>query len=313
VLVGGLGGQGPYGGWYSDWLTRFQTYLNSTAHVPAANVAVLAGNNATWAAVTDAFKKLGAHAKAGDQLIVFLVGHGENTGLAPHLTLPGPDPTPDQMGALLDAFPAKDQIILNFSASSGDFLKRLSAPGRVNISATSPTEIEEPIFAEFFLRGLESKRADADHNGTITMLEAYNWAAEQTAFWIARWEETGKSVVSDDGKTATPTVWKASGRETIEIFEKLYGSAANRKLDPSSDRKAADAEVPLTPPGGQITPDWVDRRVLDEHAMLEDSGQGLGVSVVTNTGLQAILGQNPGDPGYLAGRTVLGTPRPLQP
>ena len=313
ILVGGLGGDGPYGSWYSDWLTRFQTYLSSTARVPSANIELLAGKNATFAAVTDAFKKLASKAQPQDQLILFIVGHGEITAPAPRLTLPGPDPTPTQFAALLNAFPAKNQVVLNFSASSGDFLKGLAAPGRVNITATSPTETEEPIYAEFFLRGLESKRADADHNGTVTLLEAYNWAAGQTAFWIARWEETGKGTSADPTQPPGPTMWKASGRETIEIFEKLYGTAPTRKLDPSSDRKAVDAEVPLTPPGGKIDDNWYNRRVVDEHAQLEDLGQGLGVSVITNKGLQLILGQKPGDPGYVAAHTVLGVAAPLSP
>ena len=313
ILVGGLGGDGPYGGWYSDWLTRFQNYLVSQAHLPSANIELLAGKNATLDAMTAAFKRFAPQAKPEDQFILFLVGHGETTGPAPRLTLAGPDPTPAVVGALLNSFPAKNQVILNFSASSGDFLKGLSAPGRVNITATSPSEVEEPVFAEFFLRGLESKRADADHNGSVTLLEAFNWAASQTAWWIARWEQTGKGTSPDPTQPPGPTVWKASGRETIEVFEKLYGTSPSRKLDPASDRKAVDAEVPLTPPGGKIDENWFTRRVVDEHALLEDSGQGIGVSVITNKGLQPILGQNPGDPGYLAAHTVLGVSAPVTP
>jgi len=302
VLVGGLGGQDPYGKWYADWLARFQTYLTQSARVPAANVALLSGKDATFEAITAAFGKLAARAGPQDQLVLFIVGHGEINGTAPTLSLAGPDPTARQLGALLNAFPAKNQVILNFSASSGDFLKVLSAPGRVNLTATSPTELEEPVFPEFFLRGLESKRAGAGKNGPITMLEAYNWAAQQTALWIGRWQQTG------DPEQTDFTQWKASGRETVEIFEKLYSSLPTRKLDPDSDRNAPDAPVDLVPPGGEITADWASRRVVDEHAMLEDCGQGIGVSVVTDKGFQPILGQKQGDPGYLAAHTVLGQP-----
>ena len=300
LLVGGLAGPGPYGKWYADWLARFQGYLVQTAHVPAANVVSLQGSAATFDAMTSSLNQFAAHAQPQDQLIVFLVGHGEIAGEQPTLILPGPDPTAQQLAALLNSFPGRNQVVLNFSASSGDFLKVLSAPGRVNLAATSPTEMEEPVFAEFFLRGLESRRADADKNGSITMLEAFNWAAQQTAYWIARWQET------DPG---APTVWKASGKETVEIFEKLYAGSPVRKLDPTSNRNAVDAPVALAPPGGQVTDDWGSRRVLDEHAVLEDCGQGIGSGEFDDKGvLHPILGQKPGDPGYLAAHTILGQP-----
>jgi len=307
LLIGGLPGQEPYGRWYSDWTTRLQAYLTKTAHVPADHIISLSGKDATFEAVTAAFAKLGQSAKPQDQFIFFIAGHGEMGSGVPTLTLPGPDPTAPQVAALLNAFPAKNQVVLNFSASSGDFLKALSAPSRVTIAATSPTELEEPVYAEFFLRGLESKRADADKNGTITMLEAYNWAATQTALWIARWQQTS------DPKELDFTTWKGDGKETVEIFEKLYAGVPSRKLDPKSDRTAADAAVALEPPGGQVTPEWVMRRAIDEHALLEDCGQGIGVSVIADKGIQPILGQKPGDPGYLAGHTVLGQSGSLTP
>jgi hypothetical protein len=311
ILVGGLGAQDPYGKWYADWLARFHAYLTQSAHVPEANIVQLSEKAATFAAITDAFGKLGARAQPQDQLILFIVGHGEITGAHATLELAGPDPTAPQLAALLNSFPAKNQVVLNFSASSGNFVKDLSAPGRVNIAATSPTEGNEPIFAEFFLRGLESKRADTANKGTITLLEAFNWSAQQTVQWIGRWTESEGG--GEGSSPNDPTTWKASGKETVEIFEKLYAGDPMRKLDPTSNRTAADVDGPLEPPGGQVTDDWALRRVVDEHAVLEDCGQGIGVAEMSEKGVQPILGQKPGDPGYLAGLTVLGQPGLLHP
>ncbi|MDD5348962.1 MAG: hypothetical protein PHQ12_02005, partial [Chthoniobacteraceae bacterium] len=36
LLVGGLGGNGPYSRWYADWIGRFKTYLTQSANVPEA-------------------------------------------------------------------------------------------------------------------------------------------------------------------------------------------------------------------------------------------------------------------------------------
>jgi hypothetical protein len=105
-------------------------------------------------------------------------------------------------------------------------------------------------------------------------------------------------------------MWKSSGKETVEVFKKLYGDAPGRNLDPSSDAKAEDAVMDLMPPGGIITPEWVDRRTIDEHALLEDCGVATGVSILSETGgYQPILGEKPKDPGYAARHTVLGKPR----
>lgn len=307
LLVGGIAGQEPYGQWYKDWLARFQTYLTKEAGVPAPNVTALLGDAATTDAITGAIGKIAQRAKPQDQFILFIVGHGENINKIPTLTLKGPDLTADQLAAALAAVPAKSQVILNFSADSGDFLKRLISPNRANMTATSPNEIKDPVFPEFFLRGLESKRADADKNGTITLLEAYNWAVEHTAQWIAHWEQTGDPMQSDT------IMWKASGRETVEIFEKLYSKGSNRKLDPASDSKTGDAVVELRPPNGEVTGEWGRRRVIDEHAEIEDSGVEIGVATLGDNGFQPILGQKSGDPGYLMGHIVLGKSSPPNP
>jgi len=310
LLVGGLAGD-PYSRWYHDWLTRFQTYLTKNAGVPAGNITLLSDDHATTAAIIDALGKFAKRSRPQDQFILFIVGHGEMDGEMPKLTLPGPDLTAKQLATALDAMPSKNQVILNFSAISGDFLKFLVSSDRVNITATSPTEIQEPIFAEFFLRGLESKRADADKNGTITLLEAYNWAAQQTALWIVRWSCTGPD--KPDPMHPQPTIWKASGKETVEIFEKLYSDQPMRKLDPTSNRTVEDAVVDIQPPDGQITEAWQKRRIIDEHATLEDCGTPIGVSILGEKGLQLILGQNPKDPGYLASHTILGQPATPHP
>ncbi len=268
ILIGGLAGEPPYAKWYADWITRFQAYLVDVARVPAANITTLQGNGATFDTVAAALKALSAQAQPQDQVIVFIVGQGEIGGAQPTLALPGPDPTASQLASALAAIRARNQVVLNFSASSGDFLKSLSAPGRVNLTATSPGELEAPVFAEFFLRGLESKRANAANKGTIDLLEAFNGSAEQTAAWISRWQRTSDELA----KTST---WKASGKEAVEIFHKLYGDCASRKLDSGSDAAASDVPVSqFVPAGGQVTAQWNGRRVIDEHALLEDCGQG---------------------------------------
>jgi hypothetical protein len=156
---------------------------------------------------------------------------------------------------------------------------------------------------EFFLRGLESGRADGEgapaagaKDGRITLLEAYNWAAHQTAQWIAR------LTIQEDG------AWRVDGRESVEVFEKLYGAGGPFRLAASSNRSRDDAPVAVVPEGGKLTAEWLARRVLSEHATLEDCGQEEGVAAVSRTGYAPVAGRDAGRPGSLARRVVLGRP-----
>ncbi len=289
LLVGGIGEE-PYTRWTTDWLGRFQSHLTKKLDVPAAQVTVLSGDLATSEAITKSVRDLASKMQPEDQFLLVLSGHGENIDV-PTFAVRGPDLSAPQLAEALTSIPAKSQIILNFSASSGDFLKSLVAPNRINIAATSPSEIKQPVFAEFFLRGMESGR------GGTTVLEAFNWAGQQTPLWIARW------TLTESGS------WKASGRETVEIFKKLYANVPARRLDPASDANAEDVIVQISPPNGEVTPEWSMRRVVDEHALLEDCGLEVGVAVLGDAGLQPIVGAKEKDPGFLAGKTVIGKPQ----
>ena len=104
------------------------------------------------------------------------------------------------------------------------------------------------------LRGLESGRADGEgapsagrRDGTVTLLEAFNWATRQTALWTVR-------------QTSAPEGWIVEGRESIAVFEALNagpdGTPAVRKLSPASTPVDDDPDLPLRPTGGVIGEYW---------------------------------------------------------
>jgi len=322
LLVGAMPGGELYARRYREWLTRFQAYLTRQAGVPAAQVTVLSGDKefrdpivaglATAESVRAALAALAAKVRPEDQVLLVLVGHGVVTDRSPTLVLPGPDVTAADLADGLGALAARNQVVVNLSSSSGAAVAALAAPGRVLVAATGPTEGNEPVFPEFFLRGLESKRADGEgapaagaRDGLVTVLEAYNWAAREAALWISRLRS-----VAGEG-------WRIDGKESVEIFEKLYGSGAGGRspfpLAPSSDRAAPDAPVAIGPEGGKLDASWTSRRVLSEHAMLEDCGKKEGVSAVGKEGYEPLAGTREGEPGWLARRVVLGRPDLLPP
>lgn len=312
LLVGAMPGGPDFARRYRDWLLRFRAYLIEKAGVPAANVAILSGDKdfkdaavaglATADSVRKAVADLAARSKPEDQVIVLLVGHGVVSDRVPTLVLPGPDLDAEQLAAALAGAAAKNQVVLNLSSASGAAVKALAAKGRVVVAATSPIEGNEPVFPEFFLRGLESGRADGEgapaagaKDGCLTLLEAYNWATHQAALWVSRLRQL------EGGQ------WRLDGKESVEIFERLYAGGPFR-LDSASDRGKPDETVALVPENGKISEAWLARRVLSEHATLEDCGEEMGAAAVRDEGYEPLAGTKPGEPGSLARRTVLGRP-----
>ena len=76
------------------------------------------------------------------------------------------------------------------SSASGEFIKPLSANGHIVITATrSGQEQNATRFAENFISALSNPDADADQNGRISILEAFNFATKATAKW---YEDQGR-------------------------------------------------------------------------------------------------------------------------
>lgn len=304
LLLGAMPGEGLFARHYQDWLKRFHAHLTEKAGLAAENIVVLSGDKdfkdpivsgvATAEAVKKALADLAGKVKPQDQFILFMVGHGVVTDQVPTFVLPGPDVSAQDLADALAAVPAKNQVVLNLSSASGAMVSRLARAGRVNIAATSPIEGNEPVFPEFFLRALESTGA----GGPATLLAAYNGAAREAALWVSR-------LKAEEGEG-----WRMDGKESVAVFEKLYGSGAGApspfKLAPGSDRTKPDEPVALVPEGGKIDESWLKRRVLSEHAMLEDCGEKDGVAAVGKEGYAPLDGKKPGEPGYLARRVVLG-------
>jgi len=316
LLVGGMPGAPVYARRYRDWLTRFHAHLVG-AGAPAANIRVLTGDKdfrtpivngpATADSVRTALLAMSDAMKAGDQFVLILVGHGSVADMSPTVILPGPDLTSRRLADALDALPATRQIVLNLTASAGDALKDLARVGRVNVAATSAGEANEPVFAEFFLRGLESKRADgegAPKDGSITVLEAYNWASAQTAWWIVR-------------QKLANGAWQVEGKESVALFKKLCegpaNEAATRQLAGGSRPDVDDAVHALRPEGGKIDDFWRSRRLVTEHATLEDCGEETGALALQAKGYVPLDGKKDGEPGHLARRVVLGRAVQLSP
>ena len=297
VIVVGAPGSPMYARHYADRVARFTKVL-ADAGIPADRLTIVPSDT-TAPAIIDAVSKAVARPSAQDQFILIVIGHGESTEFGATLQVPGPDLHIQALADALKPLKAGSQIVLNFSASSGDSIKLLAQPGRINIAGSSPTQTNDNDFAEFFLQALEKK------SGKQSLLDLYNTATQNFARWTVR-----QKMPEGEGQTG----WNVEGRESTAIFKHLYDSPdvpANRKFTPSPASDATDVlDPPLIPESDK---GWANRRLISETPSIDDTGapDAAPASALSVKGFVAVA-ESP-TVGKLAAHTVLGQVPPKLP
>jgi hypothetical protein len=273
--------------------------------VGAAPTAAPAAAPATLEAVLAELRRLAAAVRLEDQFLLVLLGHGSVTDGSPKLLLTGPDLPMAELAAALEPLHSGSQVLLLLTSTSGDAVAAVARDRRVVVAATSPAETAEPVFAEFFLRGLEGGAADGAGgpdagavDGTVTLLEAFHHAALETPRWIRRIRKDGDN---DE--------WLVSGRDAVVLFQALCEAspeaAGGRRLSPRSRADIPDPDVPLATPAMELAA-LAGVRVVGEHAVLEDAGTPIGTPALQGSQFRPLTGNAPGEPGAWARRVVLG-------
>ena len=333
LLVAGLGGTKQYSRLLADWTARFHAVLTARCGVKAEDVTVLAEaedlkaapprRKATRENVKAAMARMAERLGPEDQFILFLAGHGQINEESGKLCLPGKDMTAAELGDLLDALPAREIVVVNAASGGADFLKSILRPGRVILTAAGyETEGTQTYLAEFLLRGLETGAADANGDKAVDMLEAYVYAARETASFYHRQyllerPDLGRGVKPTPGKA----YWLVRGKQTRAIWRRLYAGTDNLLARPQKQRndegKLADglpadldAEPDAVPKFGRYDKHWHGRRILAEHARLDDNGASKEAFFLWKPYKfqKAPTDAQPGETGHLARRTVLGRP-----
>jgi len=312
LIAVGLPGTPVHARRFADWAGRFHAWFTAKAGLPTANVTLLgtapvgaaAPVPATAEAILGEVRRLATAVRPEDQFVLVLLGHGSVVDGPPKFLLTGPDLPVADLAVALEPLRAGNQVVLMLTSASGDAVSALAHAGRATIAATSPGETAEPVFAEFFLRGLEEGTADGAGgaagtvDGTVTLLEAFHHAALETPRWIRR--------VWRDGENDE---WLVSGRASVALFQALCeappGSAGGRRLSPRSRADVPDPEVPLATPAKELAT-FAGVRVVSEHAVLEDAGTAIGAAALQGGQFRPLAGTAPGEPGARARRIVLG-------
>jgi len=148
------------------------------------------------------FAEIKAAANAESFVVLVLIGHGSFDNQQAKFNLIGPDLTAKDYAGLLATLPTKKIVFIDCASSSGEFVKPLSADGRIVITATrSGNEQNATIFAEHFIAALTDPAADTDKNGRVSVLEAFNYATKLTADWYKQKNRlaTEHALIDDNG------------------------------------------------------------------------------------------------------------------
>lgn len=152
--------------------------------------------------IRDALQDLKEVVNPGDQLFIFLFGHGTSDEEAAKFVIRGIDITARDVAAILKTFSEQDIVLVNATSSSYPFCALLSGPGRVIVSATrSAAEKYDTMFAEFLIAALDGHTGDRDKNRRVSIWEAFRFASQKVENWYADQNRipTEHAVLDDNG------------------------------------------------------------------------------------------------------------------
>jgi len=152
-----------------------------------------------------------------ETLWIVLIGHGTYDGREAKFNLRGPDVTDVELSDWLKPL-QRPVAVLNCTSASGPFLNRLSAEGRVVITATrSGDEQNFARFGQYLAESIADPRADLDKDGQVSLLEAFLVAGRRVdEFYRTRSRlATEHSLLDDNGDhLGTPADWFRGVRAT---------------------------------------------------------------------------------------------------
>ena len=202
------------------------------AEDPSADPARIRGK-ATRDELAAAFGRLTRSSRPGDLVLILLLGHGSGQGAESRLSLPGPDPSAADFAEWMKPLAGRTTVLVNAATGSGDFVASVGGPDRLVITATkSAFERNESVFAEVFVKGLAGE-ADADKDGRVSMLEAFQYARREVA---RRYESKGLL------QTEHPQLSDSALARTVAL-ETSAPSADPRVAGLIAERRALEAQV----------------------------------------------------------------------
>ena len=179
IVVVGAKGTGQYGKAFSQWAERWESAAKAG---DARLLRIGAGSEKTDIPDREQLKAvLEKQPKNSDnELWIVLIGHGTFDGRDARFNLRGPDVSAGELANWLTPF-TRPVALINCASSSGLFINRLSAKGRVIVTATkSGHEQNYARFGDYLSQAIADPKADLDKDDQTSLLEAWLTASRKT-------------------------------------------------------------------------------------------------------------------------------------
>lgn len=177
LVATGLGGEDYYSDAFSD---RAGLLAESLDLLDADALYTLEADESSLEAFEAVFADLKNRMRAGDELQIYLIGHGSFDGETYKFNITGPDLAGEQLGKLLDDLPTGPQLVTVMTSASGALQELLPGENRVLITATkSGLERNAPVFSAYWTAGLADAAADANKNELLSAAELYQYSVDR--------------------------------------------------------------------------------------------------------------------------------------
>ena len=179
IVIVGAAGEEKYGKAFAQWA---ENWRKASEQGGAKYIAIGLDKHDTTNDLARLEKVLDEEPKASSaELWLVLIGHGTFDGQEAKFNLRGPDLSATGLAAWVKDF-QRPMAIINTASASGPFLTKLSAPGRVVITATrSGYEQNYARFGQYLSEAIVNPEADLDKDGQTSLLEAFLSASQHVA------------------------------------------------------------------------------------------------------------------------------------
>ena len=251
VIINGPGGEPVYAKQFTEWTADLRSTLSKRYGFDPKQIKVLSEKEATAEEVKRTFASLKSELNDGNVLYLFLIGHGSFDGKESKFNLVGPDLSASDYNQLLSSLPTRRIVVFNMSSASGEFVKALSAKGRIIVTATrNGQETNATHFPGFFINALNATDGDTDQDGHTSVLEAFVYATRLTDEFYKRagrlatehalLDDNGDGVGREKAEAGEGLLARATYLDSLSIDEAAANAATGKLL---KDRTRLEGEI----------------------------------------------------------------------
>jgi len=199
LISGGIDSSHAYNRYWNDLKFMYSILINKYGYSPrniyviykdgtAEDTQMPVNFSASLTNLQTAFSSLAIRMLADDTVFIFTTNHGSSTGLCMY---DAATVTPSQFATMLSSLSPNKITIVMEQCYSGNFIPQISGTNRVILTACSSTETSyscdtEGPYDEFVYHFMSAVNfetptgtaveADTDNNGSVSMVEAFNYA-----------------------------------------------------------------------------------------------------------------------------------------